>query len=413
MLSGNKTKKIIKNKFDLFKMHDASYMNKPESDSKTPTEPTESQIIPIKTTFPDSTKNITSYTYPFIDSLPYDIDDIDITDKMMINLCVYQVNTNGKKPFLEFLLYKYSQTSKDANTLVLPYFTYKISSLNVEEQANKKMKTMFTDVVKYKGFMLENKTCTLFYQHHFDKQLNIPKLTQDNKWWWATSCEIFNYKSVLHFNIHTSALNLFYNDPNILFLYKDKQIIEVPLILYNGSHYKSTAFMAVFGIKKGSIYASLGPYYYFSTFVRAMRYACYDIFLKKSITSDGQVLTVNDTGKYNEGGVVRFAVFQGKTKVFMDGDPPDTSAISLDTDKLSVWARNLSLRDTDGNWAKEYTCAYVGEYTFMDDENVERTRAPFWTLKNYEQQTPLSYHKINMSSVPDSFDSSYTNYKIE
>ena len=32
MLSGNKTKKIIKKKFDLFKMHDASYMHKRESD---------------------------------------------------------------------------------------------------------------------------------------------------------------------------------------------------------------------------------------------------------------------------------------------------------------------------------------------------------------------------------------------
>ena len=408
MLPSNKTKNLIKKKFDLFKIPTSRTVeNDKENDTEDYTD-----LHKLRTSFTDPIKNIDKYTYPFIDTIDFDIDDEEIKTDLTINLCIYRVNTNGNKPFLEFLLYKYPDKGKISNLFTFPNFKYDKND-SLIKQTNKYIDVMFDDVTRYKGFKLDKTHCTLFYQRYFDKQINIPKLTLDNTWWWVSSCEIFNYKKVLYFDIHRSVVDLFERNPEIMFLYNNKTAIEVPLILYNGSHYKSITFMTVFGIKKGSIYASMGPFYYFSTFVKAMRYACYSYFLEKYTTSDGEVLTTNDYGKYNKGGIVRFAIFPGKTKVFMEDDPPDTSAISLNSDKLAKWARNLSLRDSDGKWSKEYSCAYVGEYTVTDDSNNKITRSPFWTLKNYEQQTPLSYHSVNMEAVPAVYDTTYTDYEIE
>ena len=48
------------------------------------------------------------------------------------------------------------------------------------------------------------------------------------------------------------------------------------------------------------------------------------------MTVDGETVTVNESGKYKKGGIVRFAIFPGNTKVFLNrpNDPEDRSIIT-------------------------------------------------------------------------------------
>ena len=58
----------------------------------------------------------------------------------------------------------------------------------------------------------------------------------------------------------------------MLYLFdKEGNIYETPIASYYGDYYKMIVFIALFGLKKASIYSSLGPFYYFGTYENAIR----------------------------------------------------------------------------------------------------------------------------------------------
>lgn len=421
MLPVYRTKKELGKKFNLSNVQKKS-VKKNEDNVILEQESTSNEFLPYKnlhkisTDFRESMVPIKDYTFPFIDMLEHDIDDIDV-EVCNVNICIYRINTSGIKPFIEYLLYKYpcNDTNDTSNLLTFPHFTYKKNNTTLKKKSDKQVKILFEDNATYKGYTFDDNIYTLFYNLYYDSNINICKMTLDDVWWWATPYEIFNYQKILYFDIHNSVKHVFDKNPDMMYLCdSDHNVLETPIIAYNGSHHKTTSFMAVFGIRKSSPYAPMGPYYYFSTFKSACRFAAYSFSLGHEETNEGDILTTNKHGKHTKGGLVRFAIFVGKMKVFMLTDKDDTSEISIEKAKqFPLIKKTLSLRDTAGNWAHEYNSTYVAEYEFNDKTGEKLVRTPFWTIKYYEQQTPLAYYYIDSNSAPESYDVDYDKYRIE
>ena len=97
---------------------------------------------------------------------------------------------------------------------------------------------------------------------------------------------------------------------------EDDIVYETPSVGYYGSYYKNIAMTSVFGLRREEPTASLGPYYYFGSYERAMRDAIWSSS-KKPMKVDGELITIDEEGRYDKGGLVRFALFMGKTNVMM------------------------------------------------------------------------------------------------
>jgi hypothetical protein len=155
-----------------------------------------------------------------------------------------------------------------------------------------------------------------------------------------------------------------------------------------------------------------------------MRYACYSIRhphagkvgkllrFEPHVLGDGTSLTVNEYGKHGRGGIVRFAVFLGRCRAFFMNGDEDRSELSMYwANKDPLVKRKLALRDINGNWTRTFNSAYVGEYDFKTDGESKR-RIPGWTIKDYDNQIPLSCHEINMTDVPDEYDPEFADYVV-
>jgi hypothetical protein len=180
--------------------------------------------------------------------------------------------------------------------------------------------------------------------------------------------EIMNHKKVKDIPIHKSVIHFFSKYPELLFLNNEmNESYEVPVVGYNPVPEKksSLSFHMTFGnfTKEGI----LGQYYYFTD---------YEMALKE---------------RKKEDVLVRYAVFLGNSKVIMnrEEDPEDSSEKANAMGKNPLMAR---ITDYDGRWAEAYDSVYLAPLTLEDGSVVEG--APLWAVKQYTQQTPLTYHNI-------------------
>ena len=87
--------------------------------------------------------------------------------------------------------------------------------------------------------------------------------------------------------------------------------------------------IAALGRIRGTPYASMGPYFTLVATKRAMRYGVLTVNGKPQEVN-GVRITRDDSPVYEKGGIVKFVLFMGKEKVFLnrDNDEEDTSEIS-------------------------------------------------------------------------------------
>jgi hypothetical protein len=71
----------------------------------------------------------------------------------------------------------------------------------------------------------------------------------------------------------------------------------------------------------------------------------------------------------------------------------------------------LALRDINGNWTQAFNSAYVGEYELIIG-GTTKNRIPNWTIKDYDNQIPLSCHEIDLKSVPNEYDPAFVKYTL-
>lgn len=375
--------------------------------------------------------------YPFVDALKTNVDDVDLPLESRVDMCIYRINqTQTSTPFLEFLLYlDGSKTDKGGGKLTFPYILSKHTRTGLVDQCADPLHALFAtnetdsdDVFKYSGYIYNKreKRCTLFFNVLYDTDtMSIPFMRAKNRWWWTLSSEIFNERVMMNRPISDTVVSFFSNHPLVMQLKLNGRTLESPIACYAGKHLNYISYMAAFGMKKASTRAHFGPYYYFVSFMDSMRHACYSIRpphvanirtdqkqLEQHVLGDGTSLTVNEYGKHSNGGIARFAVFLGRCRAFFLNGDEDRSELSM------YWANQdplvnakLALRDINGNWTRDFNSAYVGEYSFNVGDNSKK-RAVGWTIKEYDNQIPMSCHEVNMLNVPDAYDSEFTEYAI-
>ena len=208
------------------------------------------------------------------------------------------------------------------------------------------------------------------------------------------------------------VISFFNRNPKIMQLKAQGHTLESPSAFYAGKHFNYISYMAAFGMKKASTRAHFGPYYYSGDFMGTMRYACYAMGLEAHVLSDGTSLTVNEHGKHTKGGITRFAVFLGRCRAFFLSGDEDRSELSMFwASKDTLIKPKLALRDINGDWTRYFNSAYVGEYVFNVGDETKK-RVPGWTIKDYDDQIPLSCHEIGMMNVPDAYDPEFTDYVV-
>jgi hypothetical protein len=366
-------------------------------------------------------------TYPFVDELKTNVDDqVDLPPDSRVDMCIYRINHNKSSiPFLEFLLYLDGKsTDKGGKKLTFPYILSKHTKTGLVEQCTAPLRSLFAandselldDVVKYDGYIYtkREKRCTLFFvQLHAGRtSSSIPFVNSKNRWWWVLSSEIFNDQRMMNYPISERVISIFNRHPKIMQLKAHGHTLESPIACYAGKHLNYISYMAAFGMKKSSTRAHFGPYYYSGDFMGTMRYACYAMGFEAHVLSDGTSLTTNEHGRHTRGGIARFAVFLGRCRAFFLNGDEDRSELSM------YWANKdpfiktkLALRDINGDWTRYFNSAYVGEYDITLN-NETKKRVPGWTIKDYDNQIPLSCHEIDVKNVPEEYDPEFTDYNV-
>jgi hypothetical protein len=376
--------------------------------------------------------------YPFVDGLKMNVDDaVELPIDSHVEMCIYKLHhTINSIPFLEFLLYyEGNENDKNGGQLVFPYILSKHTKGGLVDQCSAPLRALFGNesTLRYNGYvhMKRENRCILFFnklRNDEDDEERTPFVSSKNRWWWTLSSEIFNEHQMMHYPISESVIEFFNKHPEIMNLKVRGKVLETPIACYAGKHFNYVSYMASFGMKKASTRAHFGPYYYFVGFIDSMKHACYSIrapHMEKTtetkkqhrfnphILADGTSLTVNEYGKHTRGGIVRFAVFLGRCRAFFMNGEEDRSDLSMYWAKQDpVVMAKLALRDINGDWTRYFNAAYVGEYDFNAPDDRKSKRLAGWTIKEYDNQIPLSCHEIDMSNVPDEYEVGFTNYVI-
>jgi hypothetical protein len=359
------------------------------------------------------------YDYPIKNELDSDLSQLQLSKNDRINICCFTVATNGLKPYLKYLLYKYPQSSNNfSDLLVFPFFIYEenqdIQKISTEMVLDYLDNIAGEESLQFVGYKKTKDGVNLFIElnSHIYQSLNeIRFQSRSTNLWFVLIKEIIDNKNVINFPIHHSVTNFFlHNKPFLFLLDKNGVPYTLPLVAYHGNYYKVISFVSVFGLKRSSVFSSLGPYYYFGTYEKALRYAVWT-HTREPMIVDGKTITINNTGKYDKGGIVRFAIFPGNAKVFLNrpNDPEDSSELSQSNNKDDWISLNSRLRDADGVWAETFNSVYQGVMILANGKKNQR--GPHWVLRDYAQQTPLTYHYVDTSKFDDSLINEPTYYK--
>jgi hypothetical protein len=280
-----------------------------------------------------------------------------------VNLCTYQVNTSGDKPFLQFVLRKYDKSHESKPDLVaFPSFKCK------REESAEDMCDLIENVIcityrigldsyEYKGFINDGSEFYVFYELK-NNSIDIHDLYRANDLWLVLVDEIINQHLVCNFPVDAKVSQFFSNNIDFAYL-KDANdnYYETPTVGYTGSVSKKLNLISCFGVSKTDEEYVKGSYYYFTDYVNAMRMGGWN------------------EDKITRGGLVRFAMFLGYTKV-------STNNEELDCNNCDSF--------------------YIGN----------SPKSPVWGLKEYGQQLPLTCHYIDKSTLGEEWGVDETYYII-
>lgn len=293
-----------------------------------------------------------------------------------VYICPYNVNNNGKYPFLRFILnncnkllffYKIVIFKNFYSKELIYYAQHLLFTLLMIDDFDEFSKEIF-----FKGFYEYNNNLYLF----FDLSICNFKLNDiylSNTIWLCLLDEIVNHKNVCNIPVENNVTDFFINNQSFCFLLDNYGLTyEIPIIGFVEKN-KNLNFTYIFGQSKSN--SLLGPFYYFCDL--------YNIFINPN--------------KNNNSGIVRFALFIGVTKYFENNDIDDSDtkkhrlfdkSLNQDIEKLTI---NL---DFDGKWSTNgYDSAYIKTKVF-DNNNVLFEKSII-VLKEFSQQIVLSYHYIN------------------
>ena len=363
--------------------------------------------IKLKTPEPiQSDDDCSIFDYPILDIVNTNFTHIPPTYSKLA-ICPYFITTcknryGVHKPYLQYLLYKYPATNKKiGNLLVFPFIDVK-TNINVKTAANKLLHSVIKIKISPAGFIQSDNTIFVFYDlSSVDEYSTIPRaqqqwlklIKQSSKLWWVLIDEICNHRKSLNFPIHKSVTSLFYLNPILIYLKQKTKNIDIPIVGYYGNYYKFLPIIASLG-QKPTTWPNLefGPYFYFTSYTGAFRYAGWTSNYKQRKVYNKQI--ADEDGKLSKGGIIRFALFTDKTHVLLD----------MKNNKISKYMHK-------NEWTKHYNSLYLGRVPRINGSVWHMN--PRYVVKTFDQQLPLSLHLVDMNTLKDSWDPLYSGYQIE
>ena len=353
--------------------------------------------IALKTPSVDLVNNCAKYTYNISSSINTNLKDIPEDYKRLV-FCIHRVihckiQQNVNMPFLQYLLYKYPEQKGDALNLMV--FPFTKGNKNIKTVANDYIQKIINEKLDITGFIEKNGIVYLFYDFTNIDDFIIKKIflkTKKDSLWWCLIDEICNHKKVLQFPVHPSVYSLFYNNPALIYLKQNKKRLDIPIVGYYGNYFKFIPMVAALGQNAAmAVDGSIDDSYFFGSFRKGIRYGSWSPFYKHRISFDKNATDID--GKYTKGGIIRFALFMGKTKVLIDEPYENIEGYMKDKEK----------------WRLKYQSLFLGSIDF--DKNKLNIN-PEYVIKNFEQQTPLSYHEIDKDTLKPNWDPHYEKYNI-
>lgn len=345
----------------------------------------------------------------------------DIASYSKICLCIYKVNTNGKSPFLEFLLLNNGygllnlpnipfSNSIDKDNLVSYSKVFLSGILNI---------TIFEDLnnnLSFDGFYEYKENLYMFFD--ITKcNINIDETYSASHTRFALVDEIVNHKHVCNIPIWVETIDFFIKNESINFLFdENNERYETPIVGYVGKKTPELLnFTYIFGESRQDKLHIFGSNYYFTDFNNAVKQAGWSNDNKPEY-SFNKLITDNEHGRYIKSGIVRFALFTGKTKYIENEIDIENDDSSIKKDRLNDITLNdnyekmtLRISDHDSNWSKTHDSLYLGKLELDDGSFIKEY--PIIVTSNYNQQVSLSLHYLNKSTLGNEFNS-HSDYAI-
>ena len=331
----------------------------------------------------DYHKNSKIYTYLAENVVDLRRESIDLGPTIILS---FRVCNFAMKPFIQ-----YSCIMQEDKTL-------DFEEINLTDREISKISSG-----KYYGKLENSKKQVLIFESICDRENQVNEISVHNKYFWLSVDEVMNAKHSFGIKINDRISSLLIEHEELLYLQdEDGILIETPMIGYRGEYYKKMAFIAGLGMPRSGPYSSLGPYYSFADFARSLRYACITLDGKPKEVF-GELITRDNTPVFTKGGMVKFVIFLGKTKVMLnkEADPKDDTDESLKlAQERQFFSQLLRLRDSSGKWTEHYDSVIQPVMKIFDKEsNRERELDSQFTVKEYSQQTPIQYAYFNTDSI--------------
>lgn len=381
------------------------------------------------------------YSYPIHDELRQDFDSINPTERTSIFFGIYYVNKVSTTPFLQYLLYKYPSTYRKPDlqdNLIFPFIPYKGSSdiLTYCAKFIKKIIPGFDTTIKSDGFIERGNSIYMFYNigdidYDVLLQDDIKGKTKkrDRKWWWTMIYEIVNIKKNINFPIHSSVTGIFLKYKSLNYLLDESETpYEIPNVGYHGTYYTLAPLIETFGIQSSKLNSMYGAYYYFGSFRKAVRYAGWTSTYKPRYVNDvlitdedGKYVALEDPDKGNPGAIIKFALFLGKVRPFLNhpddpDDLPKEEVEELKSTNDKGWKYiTRKMHDYTGKWAVEHNSAYGGAVVVSTNPRkgeVLFMSNPEMVVSDFNQQLILGSYLLDKTTLQDNWDPTYEYYNI-
>jgi hypothetical protein len=366
------------------------------------------------------------FTYDALKLLYTDLDKLLSYFKIdEITLVPFKINFNSIYPFNTFLLVNdftnnglnfpylnvsYTNESSEYLLSTINCYLYSLLLTVFNSELSKYDLASFVKTIEFNGIYIhENKVYAFIDLTKLD--INTSLINSDSLIWFALIDEIVNKNKICNIEISSEVTNFFLNNNDfIYFKNSNEEQIEIPTIAYTGTHEKNLHFRYVFGNAHLDNNAILSSGFYFTDYKNSFKQGGWSIDYKDEYKY-GELITENNNGKYNKGGIIRYALFLGNNFIKMNypNDVIDESEIKKEKmlnveNTMDYLYEKMTLRisDHDGLWKQNYDSVYLGNLELDDGNNLKNS--PIYVIKDYYNHTPLSYHYIDKRNLGIKFD---------
>lgn len=307
-----------------------------------------------------------------------------------MKFCLYSISRKQRvgleikeydKPFLEFLLYRQS------NKLSFP--TIKNTSDTPSKECMNVLVKMFSGKIKIKyiGYISN----IMFFET--ERIYDIADFKQKSDLLWFVNVdEIINYRKSLHHDIDPDITELMLKNSELIYIMDEKNNnLETPITAYYGKSINKVKAISVFGADKANYKASLGPFYYFGSLNRAIRYGCWSSDYTQIFINDNAI--TDKKGKYYYGGLVKFVLFAGSTNM----------SFTRRGEKMSGFSKIIKGVE-DGTYSGFDTIPQKDKLwiTNFDTIILDRTtnfNEPQFVIRNSNNEIPIAYYGLDTRNV--------------